>query len=103
MTSASRIPPLTTLPDAARQHALDDATVQRLRRRLRGREVLPAIFRHPRKYAEDDVRRAIAFECGRHAPLPTRDDLYTCACGRSWISQAALDAHVRRDHGEVSE
>lgn len=101
MKTALRVPPTTTIPAAAAKHGLDDAACQRLARLLRGRAVLPEIFKRPRRYTVADVERAVQYDRRRHTPVPRRDDVYGCDCGRLWATEQARAAHVAR--GECRE
>lgn len=102
MTTAPKVPPLTTLREAAERHGLDMAAYQRVYRLLKGREVLPNIFKRPHKFTVADMERAVAYDRSRHTPVPVRDDLVRCSCGRSWVSEEARAAHEARGECEVA-
>lgn len=91
-SSPSRIPPLITLPAICRQHGLDNAAKQRLHKLLRGCAVVAGV------YTVADAERAVARDRARHAPLPERDDLFVCVCGRKFISAECLVRHTVREH-----
>lgn len=97
-SSPSRVPPLTTLPAAAAAHGLDNAALQRLRRLLRGREVLQRIFGRPYRYTVADVEHVIKVDRSRHASFPPSEDLFVCACGRKFISDECRTRHAAREH-----
>ncbi len=98
MNAPSRIPPLTTLPAAAAAHNLDNAALQRLRRLLRGRMVLPRIFGRPYRYTVADVEHVIKVDRSRRAGFPPLEDVHRCHCGRMFVSAECLSRHVAREH-----
>ena len=84
---------------ARRRYRLDDATMQRLHRLLRGREV-PASTPRRVLYTRADVEHALKFDTAARKHFKPSDDLHYCGCcHKAFISAETLQRHLERDHG----